>query len=101
VAAGVPILNTADLNRPWVNIYIEEEDMVKVRLGQQAKVSADGLDTPVTGKVTYIAAEAEFTPKFIQTKNERTNLVFRTEVSIDNKDLKLHPGLPADVELLP
>lgn len=99
VAAGVPVLTTANLKRPWVNIYVEETDLAKVKLGQQARVSADGLAKPVTGKVTYIAAEAEFTPKFIQTKNERTNLVFRTEVTVENQEGTLHPGMPADVEL--
>ena len=101
IATGVPLLTTADLERPWVNIYVDEPDLVKIRLGQKARVSADGLAAPVDGKITYIASEAEFTPKFIQTKNERTNLVFRVEVTVENKELRLHPGLPADVELLP
>ena len=101
VAAGTPVLTTADLERPWINIYIEETDLARVKLGQTCRVTADGLDTPVVGKITYLSSEAEFTPKFIQTKNERTNLVFRAEVTIDNKAGKLHPGLPADVEALP
>lgn len=101
VIAGTPILITADLQRPWVNIYVEETSLTGIRLGQTARVSADGLATPLDGKITFIATEAEFTPKFIQTKNERTNLVFRTEVTIDNSAGKLHPGMPADVELLP
>lgn len=101
VTAGAPILTTADLRRPWVNIYVEETSLTALRLGQPARVSADGLATPLEGKITFIASEAEFTPKFIQTKTERTNLVFRTEVTIDNSAGKLHPGMPADVELLP
>ncbi len=101
LAAGVPVLATADLRRPWVNIYIDETDLSKVRLGQRAEVSADGLTTPLPAKVTYLSSEAEFTPKFIQTQRERTNLVFRAEVTVDNQQGKLHPGLPADVRLLP
>lgn len=101
LTAGLPVLTTADLKRPWVNIYIDETELSGVRLGQPAEITADGIQQPLNGKITYISSEAEFTPKFIQTKKERTNLVFRAKVTVENEEGKLHPGLPADVRLLP
>lgn len=101
VPPGVPVVTVAELGRPWVTIYIPEPEMTRVKLGQKARVSADGLKAPLDGTLIRIYENAEFTPKFIQTRKERVNLVYRAKVEVDNKDLELRPGMPADVELLP
>jgi len=97
---GVAILTLGDLDHMWVTVYIKETDLGRVKLGQEARVSVDsfpGKEYP--GRVTHISEKAEFTPKTIQTKEERVKLVFAVKVAIGNADGELKPGMPADVEL--
>ena len=100
VMPGSSLLTLGDLYHPWVKIYIKETDLGKVKLGQSAQVKIDTYpDKIFEGKVTYISSEAEFTPKNIQTKEERVKLVFGIKVSLDNPLQILKPGMPADVIL--
>jgi HlyD family secretion protein len=101
VSPGVSVLTLADLGNPWINIYIPETELARVRIGQKGQISADGLGTPVSGSVQRIYEKAEFTPKFIQTPRERVNLVYRAKVGFANSEMRLHPGQPVDVELTP
>ncbi len=101
VLPGNSLLTLGDLSKPWVKIYIKETDLGKVKLGQKAEVRIDTYpDKVFEGKVTYISNQAEFTPKNIQTKEERVKLVFGIKVSLDNPLQILKPGMPADVSLL-
>lgn len=101
VSPGSSLLTLGDLFHPWVKIYIKETDLGKVKLGQKAQVKIDTYpDKVFEGKVTYISSEAEFTPKNIQTKEERVKLVFGIKVSLDNPLQILKPGMPADVILI-
>ena len=98
VGAGAPVITMADLAHPWVYIFVPEPKFVK--LGMKAKISVDSLPgRKFDGEVVRIYEQAEFTPKFIQTRRERVNLVFRVKVAVDNPALDLKPGMPADVEL--
>ena len=100
VAPGTPIVTLGDLSRPWVNVYVGERDLGKVRLGMAAHVTVDSFpDQPFTGKVTFIAERAEFTPKNIQTPDERVKLVYRVKVEVETRDEALKPGMPADTVL--
>ena len=100
VLPGSSFLTLGDLLHPWVKIYIKETDLGKVKLGQKAQVKIDTYpDKIFEGKVTYISSQAEFTPKNIQTKEERVKLVFGIKVSLDNPLQILKPGMPADVSL--
>lgn len=100
VSPGSSLLTLGDLAHPWVKIYIKEADLGKVKLGQKAQVKIDTYpDKVFEGKVTYISSQAEFTPKNIQTKEERVKLVFGIKVSLDNPLQILKPGMPADVIL--
>lgn len=100
VSPGSSLLTLGDLSHPWVKIYIKETDLGKVKLGQKAQVKIDTYpDKVFEGKVTYISSQAEFTPKNIQTKEERVKLVFGIKVSLDNPLQILKPGMPADVTL--
>lgn len=94
------LFQVSDLNKVNLIIYISEEELGKVKLGQNASVSTDTYpDKSYTGKVVFISPEAEFTPKNIQTKDERTKLVFAVKIEIPNKDSELKPGMPADAAI--
>jgi len=95
------LFRVSDLNTVDLVIYVSEEELGKVKLGQRADVSSDTYpDKKYEGKVIYISPEAEFTPKNIQTKDERTKLVFAVKIEINNPDFGLKPGMPADAVIL-
>jgi len=98
--AGAPVVTASDLSRVWVRAFVEETDLGRVRLGQRAQVSTDTYPgRRYEGRVSFIASEAEFTPKSVQTKRERVKLVYRIKVDLPNPDGTLKPGMPADVEI--
>jgi len=77
--------------------YLSEKNLGKVKLGQQGKIMIDSFPhKEFIGKVTYISPEAEFTPKNIQTKEERVKLVYGVKIEADNPDQELKVGMPAD-----
>ncbi len=101
VAPGVPVLTVMDPDDRWVRIYVREDRIGAVRIGQPASVTTDTYaDRAYEGRVRFIASEAEFTPKAVQTAEERVKLVYAVKVRIAGdpaRDLK--PGMPADVRL--
>jgi HlyD family secretion protein len=100
VAPGVPVYTIGDLERPWVKVYVKEDKLGLVKLGQRAEVTVDSYpDKVYEGTVTYISSEAEFTPKNVQTREERVKLVFGAEVNVENPGGELKPGMPADVKI--
>ncbi len=100
VQPGTPIVTLGDLSRPWVNVYVGERDLGKVRLGMAAQVTVDSFpDQPFAGKVTFVSDRAEFTPKNIQTPDERVKLVYRVKVEVETRNEALKPGMPADAVL--
>ena len=95
--AGLPLLTIANLDEVTLVIYIPETRVGQVRVGQEVKVQVDSFpDRVFVGEVVNIAGEAEFTPRNVQTKEERVNLVFAVKVRIPNPDGALKPGMPAD-----
>ena len=97
VSPGSPVLTLADLAHVWVRVYVPETDLGLVRWGQTVVVRTDTYpDKIYQGRVSFIAAEAEFTPKIVQTEKERVTLVYRVKVDVDNPHLELKPGMPAD-----
>jgi len=100
VAPGSTVATIMDLDRVHVMVYITEKEMGRVRLGDTADIAIDAFPGRVfPGRVTYISPEAEFTPKNVQTKEDRVKLVFGVKVEIENKDGLLKPGLPADATI--
>ncbi len=100
-APGASLLTVADLNEVKLTIYIPEDEIGRVRVGQQVEVTVDSYpDEVFVGRVSYIASEAEFTPKNVQTKKERVNMVFAVKIKLPNPDHELKPGMPADAEIL-
>jgi HlyD family secretion protein len=94
---NVSLLRISQLTQVYLNIYISEVELARVKVGQEAKVYIDGEPQKAfSGKVTYISSIAEFTPKNVQTKEDRTKLVFGVKIDIPNPDGILKPGMPAD-----
>jgi HlyD family secretion protein len=100
MAAGTPAVTIADLNNIWVKIYIPEPQLGRIKLGQTAEITTDSYRGKVyRGKVTFINSEAEFTPKNVQTQEERVKLVFAVKIAVDNPNQELKPGMPADARV--
>lgn len=98
VNTGTPIVTIGDLRNVWIRVFIPETALGRIKLGRAANVVSDtfpGKSYP--GVVSFIASEAEFTPKNVQTEKERVKLVFRVKVSVDNPNQELKPGMPVDV----
>jgi len=102
VAAGAPIVVLLDASRPWLRVYIPEARYGAIRLGDRANVTVDSFPGEVFhGRVIEIASEAEFTPKNVQSPEERLKLVFGVKIDLTGSGEKLRPGMPADAVLLP
>ena len=94
---GSPIVTMANLDEVKLMLYVGEEEVGKIKLGEEVKVTVDSLPSKVfMGKVSYISDKEEFTPKPIQTKEERTTYVYRIKIIIPNLGHDLKPGMPAD-----
>jgi HlyD family secretion protein len=96
VAPRTPLLVLMDLDRAWASAYVEEPMIGGLKLNQTATVVTDG-GHRVPGRITFIAPRAEFTPRNVQTADERARLVYRVTVSVDNRDGVLKPGMPVEV----
>jgi len=101
VASGAPLFTLADLTQVTLTVYIPEADLGRVALGQEARVTVDAYPDLFTGHVTHIASQAEFTPKNVETREERVNMVFALEITLPNADRRLLPGMPADAVFAP
>jgi HlyD family secretion protein len=101
VSAGTPVITIADIVNIWLRGYINETDLGRVKLGQTARVKTDTYpDKVYDGQVSFIAEQAEFTPKNVQTEKERVKLVYRVKVDIVNPNMELKAGMPADADIL-
>jgi HlyD family secretion protein len=101
LAPGATIVTIGDIDRPWLRGYINETDLGRVKIGAKALVSTDSYPGKTyEGRVTFIASEAEFTPKQIQTQQERVKLVYRVKIELDNRHRELKSNMPADAEIV-
>lgn len=99
VASGASLATVVNLEKVWINVYLSTEDLPYVQLGDKASFTISGLEQSFQGKVAEIASRGEFTPKTIQTKKERANIVYKVKIEADNSQRILKPGMPADVIL--
>lgn len=100
IAAGTSIVTIGDIDRPWLRGYIPQDALGRVKLGQRVKVTSDSYPGKVyNGRVSFIASQAEFTPKQIQTKDERVKLVYRIKIDVENPNRELKHNMPVDAEL--
>ena len=98
VAPRMPILVVTDLAHAWANLFVPEPFMLLLSLGQAVRLITDAGST-VPGTVTYVLPQAEFTPRNVQTADERSRLVYRVEVAVDNTAGVLKQGMPVDADL--
>ena len=100
IAPGTIIATVGDLDRPWVRAYINETEIGRVKLEQKAKVTCDSCaGKTYWGRVSFISSEAEFTPKQIQTTEERVKLVYRIKIDLPNPEHVFKSNMPADAEI--
>lgn len=102
VSPGAPVVTLLDPDDRWVRIYVREDAIGRIRVGMRAEVRSDTYpDRALEGEVVFIGSEAEFTPRNVQTPDERTKLVYAVKVRITgDADFVLKPGIPADVTLI-
>ncbi len=93
---GATLAVLTDVGRPWLNVWIDEPSLSVVHLGDRAEVGVDGRTDTFEATVSFISPVAEFTPKNVQTPEERAKLVFRVKLALDNRDGIFKPGMPAD-----
>ena len=100
VSVGTPIIRIANLNKVWLRVYAPLPTLGKIKLGQRAYVLTDTYPGKVYhGQVASIKEEPEFTPKNVQTTEERVKLVYAIRIDIDNRSRELKPGMPADADI--
>jgi HlyD family secretion protein len=100
LSRGGGIVVVTDLASAWLNAYVGEPDLARIRLGQPARVTTDDGQTR-SGRVSFVSSRAEFTPKNVQTRDERVKLVYKVKIALDNADGLFKPGMPAEVRLDP
>jgi HlyD family secretion protein len=100
VAPRAPVVVITDLDHAWANIYVDERLVPQLKIGQAATLITDA-GQRLNGTITFISPKAEFTPRNVQTADERSKLVYRIKVSTDNRNGVLKPGMPVEAELQP
>lgn len=100
VVPGTPVVTLADLDHIWLRAYVAETDLGRIHWGQDAVVMTDTYPgRKYHGRISFIASDAEFTPKSVQTYKERVTLVYRIKIDIDSPTHELKPGMPADAHI--
>ena len=95
-APGAPLFTVANLDEVTLTVYVPEAELGQVALGQTVEVTVDAYDEVFMGEVSHIASQAEFTPKNVQTQEERVHMVFAVKIRLVNPEHLLKPGMPAD-----
>lgn len=100
LAAGATVVTIGDIQHPWLRAYVNETDLGKVKLGEKVKLTTDSFPGKIYwGRVSFIASEAEFTPRQIQTQEERVKLVYRIKIDVDNPQGELKDNMPVDAQI--
>ena len=99
VSPRVPIAVLADLDDAWAEVFVDEPMIPRIKLGQAATVFTDAGGAGLPGKVSYVASKAEFTPRNVQTAEDRSKLVYRVRIAVDNRKGILKQGMPVEAEI--
>jgi HlyD family secretion protein len=99
IAPRAALVVVTDLDHAWADVFVDEPMVPRLRLGQPATLFTDAGGAGVPGKVTFISPKAEFTPRNVQTAEERSRLVYRVKVTVDNSKGMLKQGMPVEAEL--
>ncbi len=100
VAPRSPLVVITDLDHAWANVYVDEPKVPRLKIGQPATLITDA-GQRLDGTISFISPKAEFTPRNVQTAEERSKLVYRIKITADNKNGVLKPGMPVEAELRP
>jgi membrane fusion protein YbhG len=101
VAPNTPIITLGDLDHVWLRAYVNETDIGRIHWGQAVEVHTDSYPGKTYhGHISFISSSAEFTPKSVQTFEERVTLVYRIKIDLDNPSHELKPGMPADADIM-
>jgi HlyD family secretion protein len=98
---GTPVVTLADLDHLWLRAYVSETDLGRIRWWQSARIATDsypGRSYP--GQISFVASEAEFTPKSVETHKARVTLAYRIKIDVENLRHELKPGMPADATIV-
>ena len=99
IAPRTPVAIVVDLEHAWADVFVPEPTVPQIRIGQPATVFTDAGGNGIGGTITYISPKAEFTPRNVQTAEERSKLVYRVRITVDNKDGVLKQGMPVEAEI--
>jgi HlyD family secretion protein len=101
VAAGTTIVTIGDIDRPWLRAYVPETQLGRIKIGQPVRIISDSYpDKVYSGRISFISSEAEFTPKQIQTSQERVKLVYRIKIDVANPHRELKLNMPVDADIV-
>jgi len=100
IAPRAPVLVVVDLDHAWADVYVPEPVVPLLRLSQPATIFTDAGGAGLAGTISYISPKAEFTPRNVQTAEERSKLVYRIRIAVDNKDGVLKQGMPVEAEIV-
>lgn len=100
IGPRTPVVIVSDLEHVWANVFVDEPYIPRVALGQTVTLHTDAGGPGVEGTVTFISPKAEFTPKNVQTADERSKLVFRLKVTVNNAAGTLKQGMPVEAEIV-
>lgn len=99
VSPRAPLLILTDLDHAWANVYVDEPLVPRLRVGQTATLFTDAGGNGITGTISYISDRAEFTPRNVQTAEDRSKLVYRVKIAVDNAAGVLKTGMPVEAEI--
>jgi HlyD family secretion protein len=99
VSPGAPVLTLADAQHPYVDVFVPQAEISRVSVGQRAALQVDALSHRLSGTVEHIARRTEFTPRYLFSEKERSTLVVRVRVRVDDAKQELRAGVPAFVQL--
>jgi HlyD family secretion protein len=99
IAPRTPVAVVANLDEAWADVFVPEPAVPRLKLGQAAQLFTDAGGPPINGTISYISPKAEFTPRNVQTAEERSKLVYRIRIAVDNQDGVLKQGMPVEAEL--
>lgn len=99
IAPRAPVLLVVDLDRAWADVFVPEPVVPQIKIGQAATIHTDAGGNGIAGTIGYISPKAEFTPRNVQTAEERSKLVYRVRINVDNKDGVLKQGMPVEADI--
>jgi HlyD family secretion protein len=94
-----PIVVVSDLDHAWANVYVSEPAVPRLRVGETATLFTDAGGAGIPGTISYVSDKAEFTPRNVQTADDRSKLVYRVKISVDNRGGVLKAGMPVEAEI--